>query len=210
MSTVKSSNFVLPFFVVIIILIINLNSLDAIQSNQTCVPIPKDKRQIVCQCSRSLQLRCLFNTEILLMDSNLLDQSLRPVYYDDVHLDRQADPETASSHSIAIDPNADFAANRAKYSGSRTKFYIYFPNFELMSAPYVRITLSRFIYVPSFAFVSRGETSARRKIESIVFELPNAYDFGIDENAFSRIDVTETLLLEGPFNQINVHTNAFR
>lgn len=176
----------------------------AIQSNQTCVPTPDDKRQIVCQCSRSLQLRCLYNPEILLMSVSHLDRSLRPVFYDDVHLDRHPDPDDSS------DPSADFAANRAKFAGSTGKFYIYFPNFEIMSSPYVRITLSKFVYVPSLAFVSRLGGSQRRKIESIVFELANSYDFGIDEYALSRVDVTETLLFEGPFNQMNVHTNAFR
>ena len=178
---------------------------EGIQSNQTCVPIPKDKRQIVCQCSRSLQLRCLYNAEMLRMDASYLDATLRPIFYDDVNLDRTADPEDA------FDPNTDFLSNRAKYSGSKNKFYIYFPNFEILTTPFVRITLTKFLYVPSFAFVNRQPGSRqRRQIESVVFELPNAFDFGIDENAFSSVDVTDTLLIEGPFNHINIHTNAFR
>lgn len=180
---------------------------ESMQSNQTCVPMPKDKRQVVCLCSRSLQLRCLYNAEILLMDATYLDATLRPIFYDEVALDRRADPDDA------LDPSADFAANRAKYAGSSTKFYIFFPNFELLAAPYVRITMSKFIYVPSYAFVGRSSAPAqpsRRHVESIVFEVPNVHDFGIDKNAFSRVDVTDTLLFEGPFNEINIHTNAFR
>ena len=109
----------------------------AIQSNRTCVPKPKDMRQIVCHCSRSLQLRCIYNPEILLMDAKYLDESLRPIFYDDVSLDRLADPDDQ------LDPNVDFAARRVKYAGNRNKFYLYFPNFELMNTPYMRITMAR-------------------------------------------------------------------
>lgn len=175
----------------------------AIQSNRTCAPKPKDVRQSVCQCSRSLQLRCFFNPEILLMETKFLEESLRPIFYDDVQLDRLADPEDQ------LDPNANFALNRLNFAGKKNKFYLYFPNFDLMSMPYVRITMSRFNYVPAFAF-GNANAGTTRQIESIVFETPNAYDFGIDEAAFSGVEITDTLLFEGPFNQINVHANAFR
>lgn len=197
----------MDFLAAIILLLQLTRATWAIQTNNTCVPTPKDKRQIICQCSKQLQLRCLFNMDMLIMDTKYLDASIRPIYYDDVSLDRAGDPQDSG------DINNDFKLNKKKFANNRSNMYLYFPNFKLLSQPYIRITLSKFHYIPSFAFTNNNDDKKDapvRRIESVIFELPNIYDFGVDEFAFHNVQVTDTLLIEGPFNQINFHANAFK
>lgn len=178
------------------------NNLEAIQSNQTCAPVPKDKRQIVCQCSKQLQLRCSFNLDLVRFESKDLDHSLRPILYDQVTLPRLYDP------SDPDDMNINFELNKKRYSYNENNFYLYFPNFQVLTSPFIRITFNRFVYIPSFAF-SSPQVEQFKSIETVVFELPEVYDFGVDQYAFNKIQITDSLLIEGPFNQITFHKHAF-
>ncbi len=91
--------------------------------------------------------------------------------------------------------------------------YLYFPNFSVLSSPYLRITFIRFMYVPSFAFIDYNSlvspTAPYRSVASVVFELAEINDFGIDQFAFYGLE-SESLVIEGPFNQLTIHADAFR
>ena len=70
------------------------------------------------------------------------------------------------------------------------------------------------MYIPSFAFSDKAlykpnsEDIKKRFISSVVFELQEIYDFGIDRLAFYNLE-SEQLIIEGPFNQMSVHREAF-
>ena len=178
---------------------------NAIQSNNTCAPIPRDRRQLVCSCAKQLQLRCTFNLDIKEIDPKDMDKSLKSTFYADVALDRLANPDDPD------DLNTHFKQSLKK---SSSKVYLYFPNFSLLGSPYTRVSLLRFMYVPSFAFSDKalykpnGEDAPKRFISSVVFELQEIYDFGIDRLAFYGLE-SEQLIIEGPFNQMSVHREAF-
>ena len=192
--------------------------LAAIQSNSSCALEPKDKRQLVCQCSKKLHLLCIFNVDIKEIAAKDLDRSLTPVFYEDVALSRQHSVDPDNSR---FDVNVNFEAN---FRSAKKKIYLYFPNFNVLNAAFNRIYFLNFIFIPSFAFYEKTtflqEYEARKSEENVrevaphkfistaVFELPELYDFGIDRFAFYGLS-TEMLILEGPFDQINVHEKAF-
>jgi Leucine-rich repeat (LRR) protein len=202
----------------LLLLLIDLRNVDAIQSNVSCAAVPRDKRQQVCTCVKQLQLRCTFVLDIREISPKDLDLTLRPIYYGDVALERVSNADDPD------DINVDFMKK------DPTKIYLYFPNFAALNSPYIRLTLIRFMYVPSFAFVDKpslmrslnavshlssasslsggGNSNKAKSIPSIIFELSEIFDFGIDKHAFFNLLVDE-LIFEGPFNQISVHEEAF-
>ncbi|CAF0844610.1 unnamed protein product, partial [Brachionus calyciflorus] len=176
------------------------NSISII-SNNTCASIPRDRRQQICHCSKQLQLKCTFTSDINRFESKDLDVSLRPIFYDDVTLSRLSDPEDFE------DINLNFDLNKKRYLNNKKNLYLYFPNFNVFNSPYIRITMRRFLYIPSFAFT---DENLSKSIESIVFEISEAYDFGIEQYAFYNMIVGDSLILEGAFNQITFHENSFQ
>lgn len=64
----------------------------AMQSNNTCAQLPKDKRQLVCVCGKQLQLRCTFNLDIKEIDPADMDKTLRPIYMNEVTIHRTVNP----------------------------------------------------------------------------------------------------------------------
>lgn len=199
----------------LILLTVTISSkiaINAIQSNSSCALEPKDKRQLVCQCSKKLHLLCVFNIDIREISSKDLDETLRPVLYEDVSLER----------SNSFDPNnpLDLNINFEKFvKKSPKKTYIYFPNFSVLNSAFNRIYFLNFIFIPSFGFYEKASFSNQpaigkidhtqnKFITSIVFELPEVYDFGIDRFAFYGLK-SELLILEGPFDFINFHKDAF-
>jgi hypothetical protein len=205
-----------------VLLLLAVDWVDAIQSNVSCAAVPRDKRQQVCTCVKQLQLRCTFVLDIREISTKDLDATLRPIYYSDVALERPANPDDPD------DLNVDFTKK------DPARVYLYFPNFSALNSPYIRLTLIRFMYVPSFAFVDKpslmrslnavshlssasasssssssfGNSNKAKSIPSIIFEIGEVYDFGIDKHAFFNMLVDE-LIFEGPFNQISVHEEAF-
>ena len=178
------------------------------QSNNTCAPIPKDKRQLVCQCSKQLQLICMFNIDIKEIPPSDLDKSLKPIYFSDVALSRS----TVNPELPYRDINYNFEKNFYK-NKNNNKVYLYFPDFQTLVSPFIRVTLLRFLYIPSFAFYDKSlyiqkKQVAPRSIGSVVFELGEVYDFGIDRLAFYNLK-TDFLIIEGPFNQMTIHKDAF-
>lgn len=175
------------------------------QSNNTCAQLPKDKRQLVCICGKQLQLRCTFNIDIKEIDPVDMDKTLRPIYMNEVSIERKIDP------SDPYDVNLDLID---KQKLEENNVYLYFPNFNVFNSPYIRITFNRFMYVPSFAFsdyksLLAYEHDTFKHIASIVFELADVNDFGIDKFAFYGLQ-SESLVIEGPFNQLTIHTDSFR
>jgi hypothetical protein len=181
------------------------------QSNNTCAPVPKDKRQLVCQCSKQLQLICMFNIDIKEIPPHDLDKSLRPIYYGDVALSRSAVNTDLNYRDINYNFEKNFYKNK-----NNNKVYLYFPDFQTLSSPFIRVTLLRFLYIPSFAFYDRKlytqqkypTLTTHRSIGSVVFELGEVHDFGIDRLAFYNLK-TDFLIIEGPFNQMSIHRDAF-
>ena len=182
-----------------------------IQSNSTCAPIPKDKRQLVCTCGKQLQLRCTFNVDIREIEPKDLDRALKPIYYKDVSITRTENPDDPD------DINKNFRSKKLD------KLYLYFPNFDILSSPFIRITFVRFLFIPSFSFFdklalptstslqsSRAESSLPpvKYIPSLVFELQEVFDFGIDRFAFFNVH-SDSLIIEGPFNEMTIHQDAF-
>ena len=184
-----------------------------IQSNNTCAPVPKDKRQLVCQCSKQLQLTCMFNIDIKEIPPSNLDKTLKPIYYGDVALSRTS----INAEQPYRDINYNFEQNFYKNKNSN-KVYLYFPDFKVLNSPYIRVTLLRFLYIPSFAFYDKTlymekkrldhSNATTRFIGSVVFELGEVQDFGVDRFAFYGLK-TDFLIMEGPFNQMTVHKEAF-
>lgn len=163
------------------------------QSNGSCAPMPTDKRQLVCLCGRQLQLKCVFNSDIKQLGVQHLDRTLRPVRPTEVSLSRLVNPYDE------FDDNMIFQnGQRMRAAANENTVYSYFPDFSLFSAPYIRITFQRFQFVPSFAFIDTSlvKNVEFRKISSIVFEMNNAYDFGVDKYAFYGVK-SESLLIEG-------------
>ena len=190
MTNRKKKNDIIAIFVLIISIAAQSSS---IQSNSSCAPSPHDKRQLMCACVKQLQLRCTFVLDLREIDSRDIDNSLMPVYYNQVSIDRLANPYDF------YDANSKFK----QLKNSQDKVYMYFPNFDQLSSPYIRLTFARFTYIPSFAFGNQ-----QREISSVVFELHETVDVGIDKHAFNNL-VTESLLIEGPFNQMTIHQDAF-
>ncbi len=169
----------------------------AIQSNSSCAPYPSDKRQLVCVCSRQLQLKCVYNTDIKQLGISFLDPTLRPISYSEISLPRLVDPNDYD------DINSFFQTGRSLQKAILDKnlMYAYFPEFSLFTSPFIRITFQRFHFVPAYAFVDLTNLELAqkfRKINSIVFELDNAYDFGIEKYALYGIQ-SESLLIEGKY-----------
>ena len=172
-----------------------LKLISCMQSNNTCAPIPKDKRQLVCQCTKQLQLICMFNIDIKEIPPANLDKSLTPVYYGDVALSRAAVNPDQEYRDINYNFEKNFYKNK-----NNNKVYLYFPNFAILDSPYIRVTLLRFLYIPSFAFYDKTalveKKQSLRSIGSVVFELGEVYDFGIDRLAFFGLK-TDFLIIEG-------------
>ena len=189
--------------------------INAIQSNSSCALEPRDKRQLVCQCSKKLHLLCVFNLDIREISPKDLDKSLKPVFYDEVSISR--------AHSFdsnnPLDINIDFE-KQLKKTGK--KIYIYFPDFSVFTSAFNRIYFLNFIFIPSFAFYAKStfmqehENGIQKQVQenqskfvsSIVFELPEVYDFGVDRFAFYGLK-SELVILEGPFDYMQVHRDAF-
>lgn len=182
------------------LIFVYIDNLQAVVSNSSCAPIPRDRRQQICQCTKHLQLRCSFSSDINRMETKDLDSSLMPIFYDNVSLERLVDFDDYG------DMNANFEMNKKRYKNNQKIFYLYFPDFKIFSSPFIRLTMKQFVYIPTFAFTD--EVSSKT-IETIVFELPEVYDFGVDKYAFFNLKVTDILLIEGPFNQITFHKEAF-
>ncbi len=168
----------------------------AMQSNSSCAPYPHDKRQLVCLCSRQLQLKCVYNTDIKQLGVSHLDHTLRAIPYSEVSLPRLVDPNDYD------DLNSVFQTIQSldKAISNKDSMYAYFPDFALFTSPYIRITFQRFQFVPAYAFVDQASVQQieprLRKINSIVFELNNVYDFGIEKYALYGVQ-SESLLIEG-------------
>jgi Leucine-rich repeat (LRR) protein len=191
--------------ILVLIKILLINQILSMQSNNTCAQLPKDKRQLVCICGKQLQLRCTFNIDIKEIDPVDMDKTLRPIYMNEVTIERKIDP------SDPYDVNLDLID---KQKLEENNVYLYFPNFNVFNSPYIRITFNRFMYVPSFAFsdyksLLAYEHDTFKHIASIVFELADVNDFGIDKFAFYGLQ-SESLVIEGPFNQLTIHTDSFR
>ncbi|RMZ96864.1 peroxidasin -like protein [Brachionus plicatilis] len=184
----------------IILVFFLFDSSQAVVSNTICAPIPQDRRQQICQCTKHLQLHCSFISDIIRMETKDLDSGLRPIFYDNVTLERLVDFDDYG------DMNANFELNKKRYNNNKKMFYLYFPNFKIFNSPFIRLTLKKFLYVPSFAFTDESST---KTIETLVFELPEVYDFGVDKYAFFNLKTTDLLLIEGPFNQVTFHKEAF-
>lgn len=153
----------------------------AVQSNSTCAPVPKDLRQYMCSCTKQLQLRCSYRSDMLRISRQDLDNTLRPIMFDEVSIERRADPDDSADVNTYFNQlKTDGGVNKSKQTraGSvhNTDYYLYFPNFKLFNSPYVSITLTRFSYIPSFAFAE--PSSPIRRFDSVVFELDEIYDFG--------------------------------
>lgn len=178
--------------------------IQAMQSNNTCAQLPKDKRQLVCVCGKQLQLRCTFNLDIKEIDPADMDKTLRPIYMNEVTIHRTVNPNDPYDVNLDLQDQQKLDENNV---------YLYFPNFSVLSSPYLRITFIRFMYVPSFAFIDYNSlvspTAPYRSIASVVFELAEINDFGIDQFAFYGLE-SESLVIEGPFNQLTIHADAFR
>lgn len=171
--------------------------INCIQSNSSCAPMPDDKRQLVCLCGKQLNLKCVFNLDIRNVGPAHLDRTLNPIKANEVSISRSVDPYDP------YDPNTDFQASLSNPKSNQ--LYLYFPDFNVFSAPYTRVTFQRFIFVPSFAFKKQTSSLAEfRKLSSLVFEVSHAFDFGIDKFAFFGVE-SESLLIEG--KQLNIYFN---
>jgi hypothetical protein len=179
----------------------------AIQFNNTCSPQPNDRRQLICSCSKQLQLRCSFKYDILQFETKDLDRTLRPISFDEVSIERVADSNDNDDLNRKFLKQKESTSVVSNYN--MKTFYLYFPNFELFSSPnYVAIALNRFIYLPSYAFNSNE--NLEKRIDSLVMELQETYDFGIDQYALSNIQVENSIIIEGPFNYLTTHRSAFQ
>lgn len=185
-------------YYLIFVLFIDLSI--AVISNNTCAPVPRDKRQQICLCTRHLQLRCSFISDINRIETKDLDSGIKPIFYDNVTLARMVDFDDYG------DINTNFELNKKRYKNNQKIFYLYFPDFKFFASPFIRLTLKNFLYVPSFAFTDQNNS---KTIETVVFEMPEVYDFGIDQYAFFNLIISDLLLIEGPFNQITFHREAF-
>jgi hypothetical protein len=171
--------------VILVILGLVCGNSHAIQSNNTCSPEPNDKRQLICSCVKQLQLKCSFKFDILLIEQRDLDRTLRPVAYDDVSLQRAVDPNDSEDVNFRFQIHHKLQSNKSLFSQSlkgntavaSSHYYLYFPNFNVFNSPYISVTLSRFMFIPSFA-LSDEQSAQRRRFESVVFELQETYDFG--------------------------------
>lgn len=190
--------------VTVAILVFTIDHSMSMQSNNTCAQLPKDKRQLVCVCGKQLQLRCTFNLDIKEIDPIDMDKTLRPIYMNEVSIERAVDADDP------YDVNHDLLD---KQKLEENNVYLYFPNFNVLNSPYIRITFIRFMYVPSFAFIDSKllvqSNEHYKSVSSIVFELAEINDFGIDKFAFYGVE-SESLVVEGPFNQLTVHEDSFR
>ena len=155
----------------------------SIQSNNTCAPEPTDKRQLICSCSKQLQLRCTFKFDMLLIEKKDLDKTLRPIMYEDVSLERLIDPKDKQDVNIKFSNYRKKNPIAVNMNSNNKNLYLYFPNFGVFNLPYISIMLSRFMYLPSYAFTT---DSNERKIESVILELQETYDFG-SKKYFSQV-----------------------
>ena len=227
----------MSYFILLLIAAYQSGAASAMQSNSTCAQMPEDRRQLVCLCDKQLQLRCVFNLDIKEVGANL-DKTLRPIYLNEVFIfcliylikifseirvkrffDRKVSIQRSMNPDAHSDVNAVFAS-RMQMSDAAHSLYLYFPDFVMMNSPFIRITFLKFLYVPSFAFVDKAKLISQqdngveesfaqlKKISSLVFELNDVYDFGIDKYAYFGVE-SESLLIEGPFNKLTIHQDAF-
>lgn len=194
------TNFSKKSIIYLIFVFIFLDISLAVISNNTCAPVPRDRRQQICTCTKHLQLRCSFFTDINRIETKDLDSGIRPIFYDNVTLERMVDFDDYG------DLNTNFDLNKKRYKNNQKIFYVYFPDFQFFTSPFIRLTLKNFLYVPSFAFTDQKNS---KTVETVVFEMPEVYDFGVDQYAFFNLIVSDLLLIEGPFNQITFHKDAF-
>lgn len=125
--------------------------------------------------------------------------------------------------SNSFDPNnpLDLNINFEKFvKNSPKRTYIYFPNFNVLNSAFTRIYFLNFIFIPSFAFYEKSsflreynirkiDQAQAKFITTIVFETPSdTYDFGVDRFAFYGLK-SELLIIEGPFDSINLHKDSF-
>ena len=82
--------------------------IQAMQSNNTCAQLPKDKRQLVCVCGKQLQLRCTFNLDIKEIDPADMDKTLRPIYMNEVTIHRTVNPNDPYDVNLDLQVNYFF------------------------------------------------------------------------------------------------------